>query len=149
MFVLRVCEMTGDFFSCDIKVAEETADHTGEGIDLIVVFNCGRQVALHTRHRDNYSSLGIFNLPKPGLGRGVMVTVDDATDSELQCRIIELEGDGKPSQRTDVVSLCGRLILVSGDLGVPQEKVFGIPGPNFSRVGGHLCGSCFHLTSLV
>lgn len=69
MFVFRACEMTGDFFSCDMS-PQETADHTGEGIDLIVVFNYDRQVALHTRHRDNYSSLGIFNLPKQGLGRG-------------------------------------------------------------------------------
>lgn len=31
-------------------------------------------------------------------GGGVTVTVDDATGSELQCRIIELEGDGKPTK---------------------------------------------------
>lgn len=124
MFVLCACEMTEDFSNATSKwlSPQETADHTGEGIDLVVVFNCGRQVALHTRHQDN-SSVGICNLPKQGLGRGVTVTVDDATGSELQCRIIELEGDGKPSQRTDAVSLCGRLILVSGDSGVPHEKV--------------------------
>lgn len=96
MFVLCACEMT-DFSVATSKwlSPQETADHTGERIDLVVVFNCGRQVALHTRHQDNYSSLGIFNLRKQGLGRGVTVTVDDATGSELQCRIIELEGDGK------------------------------------------------------
>lgn len=56
---------------------------------------------------------GFLIYQNKGWEGGVIVTVDDATDSELQCRIIELEGDGKPSQRTDVVSLCGRLILGS------------------------------------
>lgn len=101
MFVLCACEMTGDFSVATSKWPESSGDSGPHG--RRDRSNCGVQLwspggAAHTPSRQLVSSGNFFIYQNKGWEGGVTVTVDDATGSELQCRIIELEGDGKPTK---------------------------------------------------